>query len=308
MAGARQLSAVDLGARHHDALRNELAVHGVPVDAVAVPVLLLLFAEDQPQAVGVGGRRDHQDDVVALQDLVRRGDRHAAVAPYARDDEAVVAVFGDLVHALAEYGRVGQVVAGDEDVLAVLGVGPGKVRGADEELAYDDQRQNHAHHAQRIGQRAAERGAVGGHSQLFEGPLRRTQRGGVGRGAAEDAGHVGDRDVQREAQRHGQQSPGQHQQDGRRDEAGPLAAQRVEESRPYLQPECVDEKHQPEALGVDEHLRIDRKAEVACQDADEKDEGGAQGDAAEPYLAQPDSQGRDQRQDHHGLQRRMLYE
>ena len=75
-----------------DALRDELAVDGVPVDVLLVPVLLLLLAEDHPQRLGIGRGGDDEDDVILLQGLVRRGDRDLPVAPYARDDEVVVAL------------------------------------------------------------------------------------------------------------------------------------------------------------------------------------------------------------------------
>ena len=65
-AQLREFLAVDFGACHEDALRDELAVDGVPVDIFRVPVLGLLLAEDQPQGVGLAGRGDDQDQVVLL--------------------------------------------------------------------------------------------------------------------------------------------------------------------------------------------------------------------------------------------------
>ena len=65
-AQLREFLAVDFGACHEDALRDELAVDGVPVDVFRVPVLGLLLAEDQPQGVGLAGRGDDQDQVVLL--------------------------------------------------------------------------------------------------------------------------------------------------------------------------------------------------------------------------------------------------
>ena len=107
--------------RGEEALRDELSVHRVPVDVLAVPVLLLLLAEDQPQGIRLVAVRDDQNDVVLLQQTVRRGDRYLPVAPQSGDDEVVVALRGDLVHAFAEDGGIGQVVAGDEDVFFVFG-------------------------------------------------------------------------------------------------------------------------------------------------------------------------------------------
>ena len=95
----------------------------------------------------------------------------------------------------AEERGVGDVVAGDEDVLAVLGIGSGEVRGADEELAQQGDGQDYADDAQRVGYGTAQGGAAVIHAQLLEDLLGGTQGRGVGRGAAEDARHVGHGDA-----------------------------------------------------------------------------------------------------------------
>ena len=103
-AQLREFLAVDFGARHEDALRGELAVDGVPVDVLRIPVLLFLLPEDQAQCVGLARGGDHEDDVVFLQRLVGGGNRNLPFAPDPRNDEVVVALRSDLVDAFAEAG------------------------------------------------------------------------------------------------------------------------------------------------------------------------------------------------------------
>ena len=300
-AQCRELLAVDFGARHQDALRHELSVHRVPVDVLRVPVLLLLFAEDEPQGVGLVAVGDDQNDVVALQLPVRRGNRDLSVAPEARDDEVVVALGGDVVDALAEDGGIREVVAGDEEVLLVLGVGSRHVRRADEEFAQGDDRQDDAHDPQRIGHRAAQRRAVGIEPRLLEGLLRRAECRGVGRGAAEDTRHVGHRNPEGVAQGHGQRRSSEYDGDGRGDQAQSVGAHRAEKARADLQAEGIDEDDEAEILGIGEHRRVERQSEVPGQNAHEEDEGRAERDAEEPDFSQSDADCRDERNHHDGL-------
>ena len=303
-----ELLAVDFGARHEDALRDELAVDGVPVDVLRVPVLLFLLSEDQAQRIGLARGGDHEDDVVLLQRLVGGGNRNLPFAPDPRNDEVVVALRSDLVDAFAEDGRVGQVVAGDEDVFPVFGVRLRHVGGADEELADEDDGQDDAHHAQRIGHGAAQGGAAGVDAHLLQRLLRRSERRGVGRGAAQDARHVGHRDVQRIAHCHGQPRAEQYYGQSRRHQAQPVGAQRVEETGADLQAEGVYEDDEPEALGIVQHRRVDRQPEMPGQDTGEKDECHAQRDAEDADPAQCDPDRRNERNNHDGLQGRVFDE
>ena len=300
--------AVDFGPRDEDALRDELAVDGVPVDVLLVPVLLLLFAEDHPEGFGFAGGGDHQDDVVLLEGLVRRGDRDPPVAPDARDDEAVVALHGDVVDAPAEERRIGDVVAGDEDVLAVFCIGPRQVRGADEEAAQEGDGQNHPHDAQRIGDGTAQRRAAVIEPQLFEHLLCGSQRRGVGRCAAQDARHVGHRDAEQAAHAGGCGRTEEHEPDGRGEEPQPVGAHRTEKARSDLQTEGIDEDDESETLGVGQHRRVEFESEVPGENSREEDEGRAEGDSEEADLPQTDSDCGDQRYHHDGLQGRGFEE
>ena len=127
----------------------------------------------------------------------------------------MVALCGDFVDALAEDGRVGQVVAGDKYVLLVLGVGFRHVAGFDEEFADEHDGQYDAHHTQRISYGAAQGRPVGIDAHLLQGLLRGTERRGVGRGAAQDTRHVGHRNVQDETHGYGQGGAEQHHGNGR---------------------------------------------------------------------------------------------
>ena len=220
----------------------------------------------------------------------------------------VVAVDRDFVHAFAEDGGIGQAVAGDEDVLVVFGVGARHVRGAHEEFAQENHGQNDAHDTQRVGHGAAQRGAVGVHPHLLQGLLCGTQRRGVGRRAAEDARHVGHRDLEGVAQPHGQRRAEQYDGDGRRHQPQPIDAHRAEKARSHLQTEGVDEDHQSETFGVGQHRRVERQPEVSGHDPHEEDESRAERDSEEADLAQSDADRRDERDHHDGLQCRVLDE
>ena len=181
-------------------------------------------------------------------------------------------------------------------------------RSAHEELPHEDNRQNDPHDAQRIGQCAAQRRAVGVEPQLLEGLLRGAECRGVGRRTAENARHVGHRDSEGVAHPHGQCRAQQRQSDGRQQQPHAVGAQRAEEAGADLQSEGVDEENQSEALGVDEHRGVEREAEVAGQNADEEDEGRAERDAADADFAQSDAEDRDERNHDDGLQRRVFDE
>jgi hypothetical protein len=220
----------------------------------------------------------------------------------------VVALRRDFVDALAEDRGIGEVVAGNEDVLAVFGVGSRHVAGTHEELAQEDHGQNYAYDAQRVGHGAAQRRSVGVDAHLLQCLLRGAQRRGVGRRAAQNARHVGHRDSEGVAHRHGQGRSEQHDGDGGRDEPQSVGAHRTEEARPHLKAEGVDEDHQSETLGIGQHRRVERKPEMPGQNAHEEDEGRSERDSEKADLSQSDTDRRDERNHHDGLQSRVLDE
>ena len=138
--------------------------------------------------------------------------------------------------------------------------------------------------------------------------LRGAQRRGVGRRAAQNARHVGHRDSEGVAHRHGQGRSEQHDGDGGRDEPQSVGAHRTEEARPHLKAEGVDEDHQSETLGIGQHRRVERKPEMPGQNAHEEDEGRSERDSEKADLSQSDTDRRDERNHHDGLQSRVLDE
>ena len=104
----------------------------------------------------------------------------------------VVAVCRDVADAFTDDAGVGNLEFDDEDILFMIGVRLLTGRGPGEEFAYGDDAQNHAYDTQRVGQCTAQRGVVAVPLHPREHLLCRTERRGVGRGAAQDARHGGD--------------------------------------------------------------------------------------------------------------------
>ena len=78
-----QFAAVQFGTGDYDALRNELAVYGIPVDVFLVPIGMLLLTKKYGQRRGIFLGREHQEAVSLADDGVRRGDSHLALPPEA---------------------------------------------------------------------------------------------------------------------------------------------------------------------------------------------------------------------------------
>ena len=131
-----QLLAVELTSGHHDALRHQLAVDGIPVNVLLVPVGMLLFAEEHRQSRHILLLGHHQQAVALAQHLLRGGYAHVAVAPQAGDDELRVAESTHFAYALIKYRRI-VYLEGDNkgliDILFPLGL---QVAGLDEELTH----------------------------------------------------------------------------------------------------------------------------------------------------------------------------
>jgi hypothetical protein len=99
-----------------------------------------------------------------------------------------------------------------------------------------------------------------------------------------------------------------HDGDGGRDEPQSVGAHRTEEARPHLKAEGVDEDHQSETLGIGQHRRVEREPEMPGQNAHEEDEGRSERDSEKADLSQSDTDRRDERNHHDGLQSRVLDE
>ena len=92
------------------------------------------------------------------------------------------------------------------------------------------------------------------------------------------------------------------------DQPQSVDAHRAEEARSHLQAEGIDEDHQSETLGIGQHRRVERKPEMPGQNAHEEDEGRSERDSEKADLSQSDTDRRDERNHHDGLQSRVLDE
>ena len=75
-----------------------------------------------------------------------------------------------------------------------------------------------------------------------------------------------------------------------------------------LKKKFVDEYHQTEILCKDEHLRIDTQSDMSGQDSYEEYECHAERHSPDLDLSQQQTDGADDRDDHHGLYRRVIDE
>ena len=249
---------------------------------------------------------DDKQAVTLDQFGVGRGYADVARTPQARYDEMMVDQLGGLSDGLAVDGRIMHLIGGDIGLVGILTDGALHVGGSDESLAGHDNGQNDAYDAERIGDGARQRRSVGRQTELLQGLLGRAERWGIGGSARYDAHHVGHRDAESESHGHSQQGAQRHQSKAKHVELHSARAERAEEARAHLQAELVDEKHQAEALGVEQHLMVDRQPEVTCKNAGEKHPCDAQGDAADLDLSKTETYRYDQREHYHGLQGRML--
>lgn len=301
-----EFAAVDFGAGDDDRPGDELAVQCVPVDVVRIPVFLYPLAEEEFQCLHVVRRGDYQYQITRFEGRVRSRNRNLPGTPKAGDDEMVVAVCRDVADAFADDAGVGNLEFDDEDILFMFGVRLRNVRGPGEEFAYGDDAQNHAYDTQRVGQCTAQRGVVAVQLHLREHLLCRTERRGVGRGAAQDACHVAHGNTGRIAEPYGQCRTCQDDERGERNQPDAARAERTEETGADLQSQCIDEEYEPETFGESQHRRIDRESEMARCDADEENERHAERNSEKTHFAQHHAEHRDQREHDDGLNGRML--
>ena len=154
----------------------------------------------------------------------------------------------------------------------MFGVGARQIGGADECPADEKQGQDYPHHTHRVGEGAAQGGAVGLLSEQLERLLGGTQGRGVGRGAAQNARHAGHGDSESVAQPYGGSGAERDDRDGGEQQAHAVGAHRAEETGSHLQPEGIDEQHEAETLDVGQHRRVDRQSAVSGQNPHEEDE------------------------------------
>ena len=266
------------------------------------------FAEDDSDLVHMGLGGHHQNLVALLQDRIGMGDHDLAVVHDAGDDEIICMAPHHIFQRLAENGgilhlavhaarhRGGHLVLGVQLALFILEV--------DLEQRFEqDQDEDDAQYAERVGDgiRRSQRGCVqGGHFRC--GALRLqdighrllggAETGGIGDGARHDADH-------RPEFLACDPVDGERRQDAQQDEAGgqeveldTAGAEGVEETGSDLQSDRKDEQDQAEVFHEGKHGRVHQKPEMAGQDAQEEDPGGADRDALYLEAAEPQA-GRD---------------
>ena len=74
----------------------------------------------------------------------------------------------------------------------------------------------------------------------------------------------------------------------------PSFAERAKETGTDLQTERINENDQSETFCVVQHLRIDRKPEMAGEDACKKNKSDSQGNSPEMHSSQAQTNGRNQ--------------
>ena len=268
-----------------------------------------LFAEDDAHGVHVGLGGHDQDLVALLQDGVRAGAEDLAAAHQAGDEELVGVADHHLGELLAEDGRILHLaVHAAGGVLAVpvllLQLGALLVQVDLEEALEEDEHGDDADHAERVGDRVG--GGEGG-SRLFGGRRRLplgdqrvehrvlggTQSGRVGHGAGQHADHRGQAlagdPVDGQRHEHAEQDHSRCEQV----EAHAALAERLEEAGTDLHADGEDEQDEPEFLHEGQRGRIGAEAEMAEQDPEEQDPGGADRDPLDLLLPEPEARGDD---------------
>ena len=188
-----EFAAINFGARNEDALRDELAVDGVPVDVVIVPILVFLLAKKEDQGIGIAVGCNHKNLVALVQHRVSGGNRHLSVAPQAGNHKLQVAHFCHILHRFVENRRVVDNESRNIGFVFCLGLIGGDIGRTDKQLAHEQHGDYHAHDTERIGYGAAESGRRSRHAELDKRLLHSRKRRGVGAGATHHAHDVGQR-------------------------------------------------------------------------------------------------------------------
>ena len=212
------------------------------------------------------------------------------------------------MHVAAEDTRVLYAERGDEGIVYMLLVGCGHIARTHPQPVHNKYRYDDTQHAQRVCHGAAECGGGRRLSHLCECLLRGSQSGGVCRGAAHHAHHVGHRHVEQKREGYGHDRTQSYDGQPQHIKAHAAGAEGAHESRAHLQAERIDEQRQTERLGKEQHLRIDRHAEVSGHNAGKEYERDTQRHAPDVYLAQQQPHGAHDRDDDDGLQGRMRHE
>ena len=82
-----QLFSIDFRTGDNDVFGNELAVYGVPVDVLLVPIPVFLFTEQDSQTWSIFFGGDDQKTVIFSYNRIRSWNTHGSVMPQTRDDK-----------------------------------------------------------------------------------------------------------------------------------------------------------------------------------------------------------------------------
>ena len=251
--------------------RHELTVKLVPIHVV-IPVAVLAFSEKDCECLHVFLRSDNEYAVAFLKGDTRRGHYQFFGAPQTRNDELRRRRPLHITDCIVEDCRILDYKRGDKRMVGMICLALLQVAGAGEELAQNDDGENHAHHTERIGDGTTEGCCFCRKPKLHKRLLGSGKRGGIGRGSAQHACHVADAVSKSEAHRHGGERAEQNQHQSGEVHLQSALLERAEETRSHLQTEGVDKQHQSETFCIVEHLMVDRQAEVTGENAHKKHE------------------------------------
>ena len=263
-----QLLAVQLRARHHDTLRNQLAVYGIPVYIFLVPISMLLLAEKHSQSRRIFLRGNHQQAVTFLYNLFRGRNTHIPIPPQAGNHELRIAVQpAYFLDTLVEDGRIVHLERNNVRLVHVILLFQFQVFLMRQRLTDEQYGQNDPYHPQRICHRTPQSRGTGLQSHLFQCLLCRTECRCVCRGTAKYAHHIRQGYSQPIAAQYSQQGADKHYTRGEHIQLYPSFTERAEKTRSHLQTQSIHKYHQPEAFRIIQHLRVYGQPEMPGNDA-----------------------------------------
>ena len=127
-------------------LGYQLAVDGIPIDVLLVPIPFLLFAEKNGQCRCIFFGGNYQDTVVFLQYLFGSRNTNHAFSPKTRNDEFGIAGLSDILYAFIEDSRIVYLKSSDVGVIRVVVFMFLHVGRADKEFFDDQNRENDTYH------------------------------------------------------------------------------------------------------------------------------------------------------------------
>ena len=282
-----QFLSVQFGTCHHDTLRDELAVYGIPVYILFVPVGMFLFTEQYGQCRSILFRSHHQQAVSFPDYLLGSGDAYVAVPPQTGDYELRIIQAAYLLDAFIEDGRIVYLKRRNVSFVRIVLLFQLQIFLTRQCLAYYQHGKNNAHYPQRICHGTSQSRRTGFQPHLLQCLLCRTQRRRIGGSAAEDAHHVRQRNIQGITAQYGHQRTEEHYSQRQHIQLYPALAERAEKARPHLQSQCIHKNYQSETFRIVQHLRVDGQSEMSGKNTGKENKRHAEGNTANMYFPQP---------------------